>query len=97
MALFLWLWQWLSPVWFFIGTYYLLEHGDSLSLILGCVSAFIGLLVGIFGWGETIPPRWFWVKSASDLAGSRVVTALQYAIQFFFIPAAVMGMFEYFG
>lgn len=74
-----------------------MENGDSLSLILGGVSAFIGLLVGIFGWGETVPPRWFWVKSATELAGRRVVTAFQYAIQFFFIPATIMGLIEYFG
>ena len=74
-----------------------MECGDTLSLILGGVSAFIGLLVGIFGWGETVPPRWFWVKSATELAGNRVVTALQYAFQFFFIPPTVMGLIEYFG
>ena len=74
-----------------------MECGDTLSLILGGVSAFIGLLVGIFGWGETVPPRWFWVKSATELAGSRFLTAISYAFQFFFIPATVMGLIEYFG
>lgn len=96
MALFLWIWQWLAPVCFFIGGYYLLEYGNILSLILGGVSAFVGLLIGIFGWGSTVPPRWFWVKSATELVGSRVATAFQYAFQFFFIPAAVMGVIEFF-
>ena len=57
----------------------------------------IGLIVGIVGWGDTVPPRWFWIKSSMDLAGSRFMTALGYAIQFFFIPAFIMGMIEYFG
>ena len=97
MAIFLWIWQWLSPLCLFIGGFYLVEYGNTLSLILGGVSAFIGLLVGIFCWGETVPPRWFWVKSATELTGNRVVTALQYAFQFFFIPPTVMGLIEYFG
>jgi len=44
-----------------------------------------------------VPPRWFWIKSSTDLAGSRIMTAIGYAIQFFFIPAFVIGMIEYFG
>lgn len=74
MAYFLWMWQWLAPVFFFIGGFYLLENGDELILILGGVSAVIGLLVGIFGWGATVPPRWFWVKSASQLANKPLTT-----------------------
>lgn len=97
MAFFLWIWQWLSPLCLFVGGFYLVECGDTLSLILGGVSAFIGLLIGIFGWGETVPPRWFWVKSATELAGSRFLTAISYAFQFFFIPPAVMGLIEFFG
>lgn len=92
MAYFLWIWQWLAPVFFFIGGFYLLENGNELILILGGVSAVIGLLVGIFGWGATVPPRWFWVKSASQLAGSRIMTSIGYAFQFFFIPAGIMGI-----
>ncbi|MBQ6277646.1 MAG: hypothetical protein IJK62_13195 [Bacteroidales bacterium] len=36
-------------------------------------------------------------KSRVDLAGSRVVTALGYAVQFFFIPPCIIGLIEYFG
>jgi len=68
-----------------------------LSIVLGCISAVIGLIVGIVGWGNTVPPRWFWVKSSMELAGNRVLTAIGYAIQFFFIPPFICGLIEYFG
>ncbi|MCR5066327.1 MAG: hypothetical protein K6A67_11265, partial [Bacteroidales bacterium] len=63
-----------------------------MALILCGIAAVIGLVVGIVGWADTVPPRWFWVKSKMDLAGSRFMTALGYAIQFFFIPAAIIGL-----
>ena len=97
MAAFLWIFQFISPVAVVLGGFYLLEDADPLALVLGIISAVIGLIVGIVGWGDTVPPRWFWIKSSMDLAGSRFMTALGYAIQFFFIPAFIMGMIEYFG
>ncbi|MCR5424669.1 MAG: hypothetical protein K6E93_07950 [Bacteroidales bacterium] len=97
MAIFLWIFQFISPVAVVLGGFYLLEDADPLALVLGIISAVIGLIVGIVGWGDTVPPRWFWIKSSMDLAGSRFMTALGYAIQFFFIPAFIMGMIEYFG
>ena len=97
MAIFLWIFQFISPVAVILGGFYLLEDADPLALVLGIISAVIGLIVGIVGWGDTVPPRWFWIKSSMDLAGSRFMTALGYAIQFFFIPAFIMGMIEYFG
>lgn len=97
MAIFLWIFQFISPVAVVLGGFYLLEDADPLALVLGIISAIIGLIVGIVGWGDTVPPRWFWIKSSMDLAGSRFMTALGYAIQFFFIPAFIMGMIEYFG
>ena len=97
MSIFLWLFQFISPIAFFIGGFYLLEDPDPLALILGGVSAVIGLIVGIVGWADTVPPRWFWIKSSMELAGSRVMTAIGYAIQFFFIPACIIGLIEYFG
>ena len=75
----------------------MLEDPDPLALILGGVSAVIGLIVGIVGWADTVPPRWFWIKSRTELAGSRVMTAIGYTIQFFFIPACIIGLIEYFG
>lgn len=97
MAIFLWIFQFISPIAFILGGLYLLEDPSPLVLVLGGVAAVLGLVVGIIGWGDTVPPRWFWIKSSMDLAGSRFVTALGYAIQFFFIPPCVIGLIEYFG
>ncbi len=97
MAVFLWLFQFISPITFILGGLYLLENPSPLTLGLGGTAAVIGLIVGIVGWGDTVPPRWFWIKSSTELAGSRILTAIGYAIQFFFIPAFVIGMIEYFG
>ena len=74
-----------------------MEDPSPMAIILGAVAAVVGLIVGIVGWADTVPPRWFWIKSSMDLAGSRFMTALGYAIQFFFIPAFVMGIIDYFG
>ena len=97
MAAFLWLFQFISPIAFVLGGLYLLEDPSPLAITLGCVAAILGLVVGIVGWADTVPPRWFWIKSSTELAGSRIMTAIGYAIQFFFIPAFVIGMIEYFG
>lgn len=97
MAIFLWLFQFISPIALIIGGLYLVEDPSPLALVLGGVSAVFGLIVGIVGWADTVPPRWFWIKSSMDLAGSRVVTALGYAVQFFFIPPCIIGLVEYFG
>ena len=49
MSIFLWLFQFISPIAFFIGGFYLVEDPDPLALILGGVSAVLGLIVGIVG------------------------------------------------
>ena len=97
MSVFLWLFQFISPITFLLGGLYLLENPSPLTLGLGGAAAVIGLIIGIVGWADTVPPRWFWIKSSTELAGSRILTAIGYAIQFFFIPAFVIGMIEYFG
>lgn len=98
MSVFLWLFQLISPIMILFGGFYLLEDGvEPIVFILGGVSAVIGLVVGIVGWGDTVPPRWFWIKSSTELAGNRILTAIGYAFQFFFIPAFIFGMIEYFG
>lgn len=97
MAVFLWIFQFISPITFLLGGLYLLENPSPMTLGLGGAAAVIGLIIGIVGWGDTVPPRWFWIKSSTELAGSRITTAIGYAIQFFFIPAFVIGMIEYFG
>ena len=97
MALFLWIFQYISPIAFVLGGLYLIEDPSALAIGLGIASAVLGLVVGIVGWGDTVPPRWFWVKSRMDLAGSRFMTAIGYAIQFFFLALAIFGLVEYFG
>ena len=97
MSIFLWLFQFISPVTFVLGGLYLLENPSPLVLVSGGLAAVVGLVIGIIGWADTVPPRWFWIKSSMDLAGSRFMTAIGYAIQFFFIPAFIIGMIEYFG
>lgn len=97
MAIFLWLFQYISPITFILGGLYLLEDPEPLVLVLGAIAAVFGLIVGIVGWADTVPPRWFWIKSSMELAGSRVMTAIGYAIQFFFIPPCVIGLIAYFG
>ena len=87
MAIFFLIFQFISPITFILGGLYL----------LGGVAAVLGLVIGIVGWGDTVPPRWFWIKSSMDLAGSRFMTALGYAIQFFFIPPCIIGLIEYIG
>ena len=91
MVFFLWIWQWIAPIALIFGGLYLLEDSSPTTLILCGLSAVVGLIVGITGWADTVPPRWFWVKSRVDLAGSRFKTAIGYAIQFFFLPAAIIG------
>lgn len=97
MAIFLWVFQFVSPITLIIGGLYLLEDPSPLALTLGVVASIIGLIVGIVGWGDTVPPRWFWIKSSMELAGSRFMTAIGYAIQFFFLVLAIFGLVEYFG
>jgi len=98
MAIFLWLFQFISPIAVLLGLLYLLGGDPSTSaLIVGAISAVIGLVVGLVGWADTVPPRWFWIKSRMDLAGSRFMTAIGYAIQFFFLALAIFGLVEYFG
>ena len=97
MAIFLWIFQFISPITFILGGLYLLENPSPLTLVLGGVAAVLGLVIGIVGWGDTVPPRWFWIKSSMDLAGSRIMTAIGYAIQFFFLALAIFGLVEYFG
>ena len=90
MAIFLWIFQFISPIAIILGGLYLLEEPSSTSLVVGGLSAVLGLVVGIVGWADTVPPRWFWI-------GSRFMTAIGYAIQFFFLALAIFGLVEYLG
>lgn len=97
MSVFLWLFQYISPITFILGAIYILGDPKPVAIVLGVIAAILGLVVGIIGWADTVPPRWFWIKSSMDLAGSRFMTAIGYAVQFFFLPAAIIGLLEYFG
>ena len=97
MAFFLWIFQFISPIGIILGLLYLCDEPNPSALIIGGVAAFFGLIVGIVGWGDTVPPRWFWIKSRMELAGSRLLTAIGYAIQFFFLALAIFGLVEYCG
>jgi len=95
MKIVLWIWSILFPIVFLIAIiYFAMGDIEDWTLYAGAGSALIGLIIGFTGWGETVPPRWFWVKSSMDLFNSRILTALSYAIQFFCIPAAVAGIIE---
>lgn len=72
----------------------MVEDPEPVALVLGGLAAFLGLIVGIIGWADTVPPRWFWIRSSMELAGSRFLAAIGYAIQFFFIPLAIFGLME---
>ena len=97
MAIFLWLFQYISPIALILGGLYLFEDPSPASLVVGALSAVLGLVVGLVGWADTVPPRWFWVKSRMDLAGNRFLTAIGYAVQFFFLALAIFGTVEYWG
>ena len=97
MAIFLWIFQFISPIAIILGGLYLFESPSPVSLVVGALSAVLGLVVGIVGWADTVPPRWFWIKSSIEFAGSRLQTAIGYAIQFFFLALAIFGLVEYFG
>lgn len=97
MAIFLWLFQFISPVTLLLGIFYLVEDPEPVALVLGGLAALFGLIVGIIGWADTVPPRWFWIRSSMELAGSRFLAAIGYAIQFFFIPLAIFGLMEVLG
>ena len=97
MAIFLWLFQYISPIALILGGLYLLENPSPASLVVGALSAVLGLVIGLVGWADTVPPRWFWVKSRMDLAGNRFLTAIGYAVQFFFLALAIFGTVEYWG
>lgn len=66
MAVFLWIFQYISPITLVLGGLYLLEDSSPLALVLGGVAAVLGLIVGIVGWADTVPPRWLWIKSSMD-------------------------------
>ena len=95
MVVLLWIINLLSPL-IFIGSVIYFAFGDieTWTLIAGGGAALLGFIIGFTGWAETVPPRWFWVKSSVDLFDNRFFTALSYALQFFCIPAAVAAIIE---
>ena len=95
MKVLLWILNILSPIILIAAVgYFAMGDIEDWVLYAGAGSALLGLIIGFTGWGETVPPRWFWVKSTQDLLDSRIFTALSYAFQFFCIPAAVTAVVE---
>ena len=93
MAVLIWILGILYPL-IFIGAvvYFAFMEIEPWVMIVGAGAALLGLIIGFFGWKEIAPPRWRWVKGNVDLLGSRVSTALGYALYFFMIPAGVKGL-----
>ena len=95
MKVLLWILNILNPIILIAAVvYFAMGDIEDWVLYAGAGSALLGLIIGFTGWGETVPPRWFWVKSSVDLLDSRIFTALSYAFQFFCIPAAVTAVVE---
>jgi hypothetical protein len=96
MKVLLWILNILSPIVLIAAIgYFAMGDIEDWVLYAGAGSALLGLIIGFTGWAETVPPRWFWVKSSVDLFDSRVFTALSYAFMFFCIPAAVACIIEF--
>ena len=51
--------------------------------------AIAGLVFGIFAYKNSIPPRWFWSRSANDLFSFTVTAVLGYAVSFAMWPCAI--------
>lgn len=66
------------------------SHYDAL-LIPACIAP-LGFVFGIFCWSENIAPRMFWVKSRTDLFGSRVKSAFGYMLGFFNLACLITGL-----
>ena len=95
MKVLLWILNILNPILLSAAVvYFAMGDIEDWVLYAGAGSALLGLIIGFTGWAETVPPRWFWVKSSVDLFDSRFFTALSYALQFFCIPAAVACIIE---
>ena len=95
MKVLLWILNILNPIILIAAVgYFAMGDIEDWVLYAGAGSALLGLIIGFTGWGETVPPRWFWVKSSVDLLDSRIFTALSLALQFFCIPAAVAAILE---
>lgn len=93
MAYFLWFWRIISPFIIIAAIIYFAfgEWGVGI-FIAGGITGILGIIIGIVGWDYNVPPRWFWIKSLSELAGSRVLSAIAYGIQFACLPAGIMGI-----
>lgn len=95
MKVLLWIWNVISPIVIICAVGCFAMGGiEDWVLYAGAGTALLGLIIGFTGWGEMVPPRWFWVKSSVDLLDSRIFTALSLALQFFCIPAAVAAILE---
>ena len=58
-------------------------------LIISGVLAIVGLIFGIFAYGNSIPPRWFWSRSKDFIFEFSVTAVLGYAWNFATWPIAI--------
>ena len=58
-------------------------------LIISGVLAIVGLIFGIFAYGNSIPPRWFWSRSKDFIFEFSVTAVLGYAWNFATWPLAI--------
>lgn len=72
-----------------IGLYCCYTDGATTTLILSAVMAVVGFIFGIFAYGNDIPPRWFWSRSANELFSFSVTAVLGYAFNFASWPTAI--------
>lgn len=72
-----------------IGLFASIENDDIDVLIISGVLAIVGLIFGIFAYGNSIPPRWFWSRSKNFIFEFSVTSVLGYALNFATWPLAI--------
>jgi hypothetical protein len=87
----------LAPIMNFLGALgicWCLMYEDFSVLVMVAILAALGLVFGIFAYGNDIPPRWFWSKSKNELFSFSVTAVLGYAVNFAMWPSAIYMVIE---
>ena len=72
-----------------IGICACVVYDDADVLWISLVAAIVGFIFGIFAYGNGIPPRWFWSRSADAIFSFSVSAVLGYAVNFAMWPTAI--------